>query len=359
MRLLYLVNSLTALGGISNITNKKIEWLILNKDYEICVVVKKHHSDYEERFDGRLKIFNMNRTYQDLPFYEKILYGISFIKYIKDVFKKFRPDLCISLLSSVDFFILPLIGNKIPKILEIHASSVEIIQKSFPFKKLFYKLYNKIVVLNDLEKFEYGLSNIEVIPNFIFLNELNSDDLTKRKIIISGGRNEKLKQFDHQIYAWNRIYSDFKDWEYHLYIQGSNQDLNFYRNLIHPECTSLKIFPATNEFKKKLLESSIMVLTSKSESFSIMILEGFDTYNAVISYKTFSGPLTLIENGKGILVEMNDITQLAQSIAQVIENEDLRRKLITNAKEKVGLYSPNSIMEKWIGLFTQVINENN
>jgi glycosyltransferase involved in cell wall biosynthesis len=359
MRLLYFVNSLTALGGISNITNRKLEWLITEKGYDIGVIVKKHHTDYEESFNGKLKIYNLNKTYQGLSLYEKVTYGFDFRKFIKNIIKAFKPDLCISLLSSIDFFMLPFIAVKIPKILEIHASSIEIIQKSFPLKKFFYKRYHKIVVLNELEKSQYSLNNIEVIPNFISPNNLKLEDLTKRNIIISGGRNDQLKQFDHQISAWNKIHLEFKDWDYHLYIQGSSQDLNRYRTLVDSGCTSLKIFPAVNNFREKLLESSIMVLTSKSESFSLMILEAFNAYNAVISYKTFSGPLTLLGEGEGVLVNMNDIDQLSESIAAVIKNKDLREKLSIKAKEKVSNYTMPSIMEKWVNLFNRVLDESN
>ncbi|EOZ93764.1 putative poly(glycerol-phosphate) alpha-glucosyltransferase [Indibacter alkaliphilus LW1] len=359
MRLLYLLNSLTALGGISNITNRKLEWLITEKGYEIAVIVKKLHTDYEEGFNGKLKIYNFNQTYLGLSFYEKVIYGIHFRNFIKKIMIEFKPDICISLLSSIDFFILPFIAVKIPKILEIHASSIEIVQKSFPLKKLFYARYSKIIVLNELEKSQYGLNNVEVIPNFISPNNLKLEDLTKRNIIISGGRNEQLKQFDHQISAWNKIHSEFKDWEYHLYIQGNSQDLNRYRSLVDQGCTSLKIFPAVNNFREKLLESSIMVLTSKSESFSLMILEAFNAYNAIISYKTFSGPLTLLGEGEGVLVDMNDIGQLSESISSVIKNKYLREKLSKKAKEKVLNHSTPSIMEKWVNLFNRVLDEGN
>lgn len=359
MRLLYFVSSLTALGGISNITNRKLEWLIAEKGYDICVFVKKHHADYEERFNGKLKIYNFRKTYQGLSLYEKFLYGIDFQKFVKNIIKAFKPDICISLLSSIDFFILSFIAVKTPKILELHASSIEIIQKSFPLKKIFYKRYHKIIVLNELEKSQYSLNNIEVIPNFILPSSLEFKDLTKKNVICSGGRNEQLKQFDHQISAWNKINSEFKDWEYHLYIQGSNQDLNRYRSLIDQGCTSMKILPAINNFREKLLESSIMVLTSKSESFSLMILEAFDAYNAVISYKTFSGPLTLLKEGEGVLVDMNDIDQLSESISTVIKNKDLREQLSKKAKEKVSNYSTPSIMEKWVKLFNRVLDESN
>lgn len=359
MRLLYLMNSLNDIGGISTITNKKIEWLILKYEFEIYVIVKKHHLCFEERFQGKLKIVRWDRTYHGLSIFQKFGYSISFFKYIKKTLIEFKPDVCISLLSSIDFFILPLVKKNIPKILEIHASATIIIQKSFPIKKIFFKLYNRVVVLNDLEKSKYGFNNLVVIPNFVSLNNLSFNDLNKKKIIISGGRNDLIKQYSHQIKAWNMIYSEFPDWEFHIYINGNYFELQSYNSLIDKNCTSIKIFSAVSNFSKILLESSIFVLTSQSESFSIMILEAFNSYNAVVSYKTFSGPLTLIDEKVGILVDMQDIDQLAKSISEVIKNDKLRQQLINNAKDKVLSYSIEPIMELWVNLFFKVHHENN
>lgn len=358
MRLVILLNSLNDIGGISTITNNKIDWLIKNQGFQICVIVKRHFSPYEERRNGSLKIYNIDKTYHGLNFYQKIKYGFYFYKKVRKIISDFNADICISLLSSIDFFILPFVRKRIPKILEIHASATIVIQQSFFVKRFFYKLYSKVVVLNELEKSKYNLNNIAVIPNFISISDNNFNDLKKQNIIISGGRNDKLKQYGHQIKAWNKIYNEFDGWEYHIYINDDKEKLQEYFNLIDKNCSTLKIFPAVNNFQNKLKESSILVLTSKSESFSIMILEAFNSYNAVISYETFSGPITLLSKETGVLVKMNDIDQLAFSIKEIINNIKLRKKIILSAIEKAKEYSTEIIMKKWLDLFTQVLEVN-
>ncbi|WP_158860504.1 glycosyltransferase [Lunatibacter salilacus] len=356
MRVVYLLNSLNALGGISTITNKKIEWLIINQGYDVCVIVKWHYSPYEERFNGKLKIYSLEKSYHSINSLEKIQYSYYFFKRVRKIISDFNADICISLLSSIDFFILPFVRISIPKILEIHASATIIIQRSFFIKRFFYMLYSNVVVLNDLEKTKYNLKNIQVIPNFVSMSQYRFDDLNKKNIIISGGRNDKLKQYDHQILAWNKIYDKFDDWEYHIYINDENEKLKEYYSLIEKNCFNLKIFPAVNNFPDKLKESSILVLTSKSESFSIMILEAFNSYNAVISYQTFSGPINLLDNNLGILIKMNDVDNLASSILNLIKNEKIRRNMTLKAKEKVKEYSTELIMKQWLILFNKIIN---
>ncbi|MFD2203180.1 glycosyltransferase [Shivajiella indica] len=358
MRVVYLLNSLNDLGGISTITNKKVDWLINNQGYDVCVIVKRHSLPFEERYDGKLKIYNIEKTYHGLNFLQKIQYGYYFYKKVRKIISDFNADICISLLSSIDFFILPFVKTSIPKILEIHASATIVIQQSFFVKRFFYKLYSKVVVLNELEKSKYNLNNIAVIPNFLSISDYNFNDLKKQNIIISGGRNDKLKQYEHQIKAWNKLFNEFDDWEYHIYINDEEENLQEYFNLIDKKCSTLKIFPAVNNFPNKLKESSILVLTSKSESFSIMILEAFNSYNAVISYETFSGPITLLSKETGVLVKMNNIDHLAISMKELISNKKLRNKIVFSAKEKAKEYSTEIIMKKWLDLFTQVLKVN-
>jgi glycosyltransferase involved in cell wall biosynthesis len=355
MKVVYLLNSLSDLGGISTITNKKVDWLINNQGWDVCVIVKRHSLPFEERYDGKMKIYNIEKNYHGLNFLQKIKYGFYFYNKVRKIISDFNADICISLLSSIDFFILPFVRRRIPKVLEIHASATIIIQRSFFIKRYYYLLYSKVVVLNDLEKSKYSLNNVVVIPNFISISDYNFNDLKKQNIIISGGRNDKLKQYEHQIKAWNKIYNEFDDWEYHIYINDDKEILQEYYNLIDKNCSTLKILPAINNFRDKLKESSILVLTSKSESFSIMILEAFNSYNAVISYETFSGPMTLLSKETGVIVKMNNIDELAISISELIRNEELRMEIVLLAKEKAKEYSTEIIMKKWLDLFTQLL----
>ncbi|MDX5477632.1 MAG: glycosyltransferase, partial [Cyclobacteriaceae bacterium] len=231
-------------------------------------------------------------------------------------------------------------------------------QKSYAIKKYFYQQYERVVLLNNLEKSKYGLKNVTIIPNFID-TRIDYNKGRKKKIIISGGRNDILKQWSHQIKAWNLIHDKTSDWEYHLYIDANEEDLYIYRSLVEKNCNSIKINQAISDFRNKIMEASILVLSSKLECFPLNILEAFAEETAVISYKTYSGPLTLIEHLKtGLLVDQDDIKKLSEAIEFLINDEDKRNEISENARVYSLNYSPDKIMNTWLNLFESLIHEN-
>jgi glycosyltransferase involved in cell wall biosynthesis len=270
---------------------------------------------------------------------------------------RYKLIFLINYLTSIDFFSIPIVFWKLPLILEIHATSNIIIQWSHFIKKPFYKLYSKVVFLNEIEEYIFNFSNSVVIPNFVS-NELEIDLEKKKKLIISGGRNDVIKQWHHQIEAWNKIFHLLYDWEFHLYIDGEIHELDGYRGKVDPHCENLKIFKASEQFKKHLQEASIMVLSSKVECFSMNILEAFSYRTVVVSYATSSGPLTLIDDHiNGVLVEQNNINDLAEAILRVAKDCQLRIDLAQKAKLISSSYSEEKIMKRWVSLFNSLCNE--
>lgn len=357
MVIFYLLNTISGIGGISTISVPKINYLIKRYNYNVVVFVKNHPSDYEELHAGKLKIIKLKHSYTGLSTFGKIKYAIRFFKTFSFFQQKFKPDIVVSALTSIDFFSLPIIFWRLPLILEIHATSNIIIQWSHFFKLPFYKLYSKVVFLNEVEQSIFKLSNSEVIPNFISTeSEINLEE--KKNIIISGGRNDVIKQWHHQIEAWNKIFHQLPDWEFHIYIDGKIAEIDAYRSKINSDCHNLKIFQASKNFKKYLKEARVMVLSSKVESFSMNILEAFSFGTVVVSYATSSGPLCMIENGvTGILVEQNNINELAEAIFKISNDCDQMIELAHRAKVFSYSYSLETIMERWFSLFNTLHHE--
>lgn len=357
MVVFYLMNTISGVGGIITISSQKVKYLIEKHHYDIVVFVKNHPMDYEELYYGKLKIIKLEQDYSGLSVLGKIKYATQFFKTFNFYKKKFKPDIVISTLTSIDFFSIPIVFSKVPLILEIHATSNIIIQWSHFIKKPFYKLYSKVVFLNEIEESIFNFSNSIVIPNFVS-NDLEIDLDNKKKLIISGGRNDVIKQWHHQIEAWNKIFHLLNDWEFHLYIDGEILELDGYRGKIDPNCENLKIFKASEQFKKHLQEASIMVLSSKVECLPMNILEAFSYRTVVISYATSSGPLTLIDNHvNGVLVEQNNISDLAEAILRIAKDNHLRIELAKKAKLLSSSYSEERIMERWVSLFNSLYNE--
>lgn len=73
------------------------------------------------------------------------------------------------------------------------------------------------------------------------------------------------------------------------------------------------------------------------------------------SYEAASDLITDGENGK--LIKPFDVDAYAQTLKELIENEDFRMRLAKNAKRDVGRFEPDRIMNQWEELFEKVTNQ--
>ena len=88
----------------------------------------------------------------------------------------------------------------------------------------------------------------------------------------------------------------------------------------------------------------------------MVLLEAMSQGIACISYDCISGPSDIIEHGiNGILVEDQNAGAMADALAELLENEELRRKLQRNAPGALEAYSLEQVTEKWKSLFDEVM----
>jgi glycosyltransferase involved in cell wall biosynthesis len=72
---------------------------------------------------------------------------------------------------------------------------------------------------------------------------------------------------------------------------------------------------------------------------------------ACIAFDCFTGPGDIITNRlDGILIEDQDINQFVCGLSELIENQDLRLSLGTNAIETSKKYLPEKIVKRWRNL---------
>ena len=107
----------------------------------------------------------------------------------------------------------------------------------------------------------------------------------------------------------------------------------------------------------KYLESSICVLSSRYEGFSLVIMEAMACGVPVVSFDCPHGPRNIIKHGEdGLLVEYLNPQALADGLCQLIENEDLRKRLGSNARNNILRFSQDTIMGQWDALFHKITN---
>ncbi len=215
-----------------------------------------------------------------------------------------------------------------------------------------------LVVMTDKAKENYdgwianNKTKVVVIPNMIEKNEKYISNCENKKIV-SVGRLEDVKDFSLLIDVFSNIVDKHKNNDWNLEIIGSGSLKEELENKI-------KVLNLKDNIKllgdlpidmvyKSLSESSIFVLSSKSESFSLVICEAMDVGLPVVSFDIDVGPREIIIDGlNGYLIENRNCDEMASKILSLMDNSKVRKEIGSNAKLSVDRYYSSSIVKKWL-----------
>jgi len=177
---------------------------------------------------------------------------------------------------------------------------------------------------------------------------VSTAQLKDKLVILAVGRLEDQKQFEHLLHAFSRIHQKFSNWcvvivgegydRYELEQLAMSLDL---KNSVHMPG---KVGNVGAWYDR----ADIFVLCSKFEGFPNVLLEAMAYGNAVVSYDCDTGPADIIEhNSNGLLVESDNIDELANSIEIIMSNPVLREQFKKNAGRVAQKYSSESIFRSW------------
>ena len=96
-------------------------------------------------------------------------------------------------------------------------------------------------------------------------------------------------------------------------------------------------------------------MTSLYEPFGLVLPEAMSCGLPVIAFDCPYGPSDIITDGvDGFLIKNRDIEMFADKVCQLIENEELRRRMGKNGIISSQRYRADVIMPKWISLFEEL-----
>ncbi|MDZ5065935.1 glycosyltransferase [Clostridium perfringens] len=254
----------------------------------------------------------------------------------------------------------------IPVVITEHSSAF--LQNNF--KKDTLKLIKKslknsdliLAVSNGLKKYikEYTNKNIDVIPNMvdtdIFIPKLSKCNNKKFKFITVCYLNDN-KGLDILIKAFAEKFNNNDNVE--LAIGGDGLLLDSLKELsiclgVRDKVKFLGALKR-NEVVQEMNNSHCFVLPSRYETFGVVLIEALSCGLPLISTKT-SGPSEIINEKNGILVEVDNVKELANAMYDVYINYS---RYIKNdiRKECVEKYSVNIILDKLIDNYTAVLRK--
>lgn len=228
-------------------------------------------------------------------------------------------------------------------------SYVKKVKKSF--KNIKY-----LVVMTDKAKENYQkwlngnntYTKVIKIPNAI--NSTNKKATLDSNQIISVGRLEDVKDFETLILVFSMCLAQNNNLRLEIVGDGSKKE-----ELVNL-CKSLNILDYvrftgkldSNQVEGEMLKSSLFLLTSKSESFSLVLVEASSLGIPCISFDIDVGPREIIKDGKnGFIIKDRNKELMKKKILELMNSRDVRNEIGNNAKINAEKYYIENVVNEW------------
>lgn len=360
-------------GGIENAIATLANLLCEKYEVEILSVYRLYNEPVF-KLDDKVKvkyISNIKPNKKEMMYYLKkknfnmLFKGIGlsaqtgWVKYVKtaSVLRKLDTDVIISTRTIHNFMVSKFVKKGIRKIAWEHnhhndnkkyinslVSSCKNMDYFVPVSKElaeFYKAY--------LGKKVFYIPNcLDKIPNK--LSKLDSKNL------VSVGRLSKEKGFDDLLRLFKKISSKHSDWK--LNIIGDGMERNDLLELANELKLGDKVvfhgYQNKEYINEILLDSSIYIMTSHTESFGLVLIEAMSFGIPALAYTSAQGANEIIDDGvNGYLIKDRNEEEMLDKINSLIDDEKLRKKLGKEARSKSKEYSGEVVLEKWSKLINK------
>ena len=356
MKLLYITNGINGAGGLERVLSVKASYLAEQYGYEVTILsLNDNYLNLFYTFSDKIKMVSIPVTGNP------IAYVKAYVKGIKKTVKEIQPDV----ISVCDdglkgFFVPTLLKTTIPIIYERHASIALNTNNAIKGKLMHFLMqqqaakFARFVVLTDSNKKEWHTDNVIAISNTLsFYPKITSELLSKKVIVV--GSHSYNKGYDLLLETWKKVARQNSDWELHIF--GKIDKEQTYLKLADKlKITDTVCFhEPVAAIEKEYLNSSIMVLPSRTEGFGMVLIEAMACGVPCVSFDCPSGPRDIIKDKEdGFLVTNGSTVELAEGINKLISDSELRNKMGAKAKENVKRYLPSTILAQWDQLFKEL-----
>lgn len=316
------------------------------------------------------------RTYREITrfFSQKKAQGINakykgkqYGKSIANYFKEHDTDIIISCSAPSTKYVITDAGIKIPVIQMIHADP----DIQFPlFSDAEREAVSKCRAMQILV--EKGNSTAKTffpkLPLVVIGNPINCDVLQatpgKKKEqykIICVGNLENRKNQKFLVHAFEKIMGEYPDWHIELWgdynsIYGKSLKQYIERNHLDSQ---IHIMGKTNKIEEADAASDIFAIPSHSEGFPLGLAEAMAAGLPAIGFYSCGGVNSLIQDGRtGFLTEDGNLSAYIEKLKQLMNDEELRKKMGNTGNEYIQQYRPENIWEQWEKLIKEVTNRN-
>ena len=203
---------------------------------------------------------------------------------------------------------------------------------------------------------KFGFNNSIYIPNIYTFDasKVPTSPLTYKNILMVGRVDDIIKGGKFGILAMSEILKEIPDAK--LTIVGLNPPDNLI-NLTHELHIEKSVIWAnfSLNISEHYLNTSVLLVTSVSESFPMVMNEGKAHSVPIVSFNVDYSPCFQ----KGVItVEMFDYFAMAKETIKLLKDFEYRKEMGKIAKESLKMYNNNDTINMWGKLFNALVNGN-
>lgn len=358
MKILFLTTNITTVGGIERVISILANHFVTDLSYEVQISSLYEYKDNASLafyLDERVKLkFHNMRIKTPKSTLEKLKQNFQQYKEIKKIVRDENYDFIITTHPHISIPVLLCKKDlKGPCIITEHADYENCTKFWKILRRYTYTRSDRLVVLTEINKQKYyfvSKNKIQVIPNPLSFT-VENPKIKRSKKIIAVGRLEYEKGFDRLIDIFNSIANECSDWSLDIIGDGSQKELLINKINEMNLNNRIQIKPFTSQIVNEYLSASICAIPSRSEAFSMVLIEAMSCGLACISYN-LPGPSEIINNGvDGTLIKNSDNESFSKELLKLIKDDNLRSYYNINSQHKISKYSINCIINDWKQLF--------
>lgn len=187
---------------------------------------------------------------------------------------------------------------------------------------------------------------VEVIPNFTGIRPNPHSEEGRRCLFV--GRLCPEKDPLRLVSLWKSIVKGHSGWQLDICGEGELE------TELGAEISRLGIGDSVvmhgqvSDIGGMYAKSAVLLLCSRTEGLPMVLIEAMRSGLPVVSTDCPYGPADIIRNGEnGFLVPQDDDAAFVRSVSELMEDSCLREQMGRNASEMSAEYSKRNVIEKW------------
>lgn len=351
MKILYVIEGISAKGGLERILTDKMNVLSGDSDMDIALMtVWKDDKESAYPLSGRIRRFCL-----EVPRPKSVM-GMAcamprvLCRYNRAV-RRATPDVVVYF-RAIGATLAAFSTWRGRSVFEAHLARQH--NNHTWLYPLMERRVDVVVCLTrqDAENYPHA-ARVEVIPNFTRQEcDALPEEREEHRHCVFVGRLSPEKDPLHLLTLWQKIWQKNPGWTLDIYGEGELEDRVRESVARMGLDDSVVMHGVTDDVSRIYAGADILLLASRTEGLPMVIIEAMRCGLPVVSTDCPHGPADMITNGEnGFLIPMDDDEAYVSAVSVLMNDAALRRRMGARAQESSRRYGMDAIVQRWKDLF--------